>query len=190
MPGGRLRTLLLLFAPPTAVCGGDVPAGVGPRGEGPAARVPSFQGEIRPLFEAKCLRCHGGQARKADLDLSTPAGVMKGGESGPAVVPGHLSRATKQPAWTCTRKPPSSGKLAMKRWMTYCGLSVPVMREQYNGWQKASHHAVATCNDCHVLHEVVPKYLVKAENTWATPSGCAKPRRRCEPSRCGRPCGT
>src|SRR5437660_11390625 len=38
------------------------------------------------------------------------------------------------------------------------------MREQYDGWQKASHHAVATCNDCHVPHETIPKYLVKAED--------------------------
>jgi cytochrome c nitrite reductase small subunit len=39
-----------------------------------------------------------------------------------------------------------------------------VMRDVYDGWQKASHHAVATCNDCHVPHETVPKYVVKAEN--------------------------
>src|SRR6516165_6995974 len=39
-----------------------------------------------------------------------------------------------------------------------------IMREQYDGWQKASHHAVATCNDCHVPHETVPKYWVKAED--------------------------
>lgn len=39
-----------------------------------------------------------------------------------------------------------------------------IMRDQYDGWQKASHHAVATCNDCHVPHSLVPKYLVKAEN--------------------------
>jgi cytochrome c nitrite reductase small subunit len=39
-----------------------------------------------------------------------------------------------------------------------------IMRDQYDGWQKASHHATATCNDCHVPHSTVPKYLVKAEN--------------------------
>jgi len=39
-----------------------------------------------------------------------------------------------------------------------------IMREQYDGWQKASHHAVATCNDCHVPHQTLLKYLVKAEN--------------------------
>ena len=39
-----------------------------------------------------------------------------------------------------------------------------IMRERYDGWQKASHHAAATCNDCHTPHALVPKYLVKAEN--------------------------
>jgi cytochrome c nitrite reductase small subunit len=38
------------------------------------------------------------------------------------------------------------------------------MREPYDSWQKASHHAVATCNDCHVPHQTLPKYAVKAEN--------------------------
>ena len=39
-----------------------------------------------------------------------------------------------------------------------------IMRDQYDGWQKASHHAVATCNDCHVPHDTIPKYLFKAED--------------------------
>lgn len=39
-----------------------------------------------------------------------------------------------------------------------------VMREQYDGWQKASHHQAATCNDCHVPHPFIPKYLAKMEN--------------------------
>ena len=39
-----------------------------------------------------------------------------------------------------------------------------IMREPYAGWQHASHHAVATCNDCHVPHDLVGKYLAKAEN--------------------------
>jgi len=39
-----------------------------------------------------------------------------------------------------------------------------VMQPQYDGWQKASHHAVARCVDCHLPHDLVPKYLAKAEN--------------------------
>ena len=39
-----------------------------------------------------------------------------------------------------------------------------IMRDQYDGWQKASHHVFATCNDCHTPHDLVGKYLTKAEN--------------------------
>jgi cytochrome c nitrite reductase small subunit len=39
-----------------------------------------------------------------------------------------------------------------------------IMRDHFDGWQKASHHQAATCNDCHVPHEFVLKYLAKAEN--------------------------
>jgi len=40
-----------------------------------------------------------------------------------------------------------------------------IMNDQYDGWLKSSHHAVATCNDCHTPHtNVVDKYLVKAVN--------------------------
>ena len=42
-----------------------------------------------------------------------------------------------------------------------------IMRDHYAGWQKASHHAVATCNDCHVPHAFIPKYLVKGENGFS-----------------------
>jgi len=39
-----------------------------------------------------------------------------------------------------------------------------IMNDQYDSWLKSSHHAVATCNDCHTPHALVPKYLTKAEN--------------------------
>lgn len=39
-----------------------------------------------------------------------------------------------------------------------------IMRDEYDGWQKASHHAAATCVECHLPHEFVAKYLAKAEN--------------------------
>lgn len=39
-----------------------------------------------------------------------------------------------------------------------------VMREQYDGWSKSSHHAVAVCNDCHAPHGFVAKYMTKASN--------------------------
>jgi cytochrome c nitrite reductase small subunit len=41
-----------------------------------------------------------------------------------------------------------------------------IMRPQYDSWQKASHHAVARCVDCHLPHDLVPKYLAKASNGY------------------------
>ncbi|MDP6700619.1 MAG: cytochrome c nitrite reductase small subunit [Candidatus Latescibacteria bacterium] len=41
-----------------------------------------------------------------------------------------------------------------------------IMRPQLDSWQKSSHHAVATCVDCHLPHDFVGKYLAKAENGW------------------------
>jgi len=50
-----------------------------------------------------------------------------------------------------------------------------VMREQFDGWQRGSHHAVAGCNDCHAPHSLLPKLAIKALNgfnhSWAFTTG-------------------
>lgn len=46
-----------------------------------------------------------------------------------------------------------------------------VMRDQYDGWQKSSHHAAATCNDCHVPHDVVGKYMTKIDHGYRHSKG-------------------
>ena len=46
----------------------------------------SYEKEIAPLFAAKCQACHAGKITEGKLDLSTYASLMKGGETGPAVV--------------------------------------------------------------------------------------------------------
>jgi len=39
-----------------------------------------------------------------------------------------------------------------------------IMRDEFDGWRKSSHHAVAVCNDCHTPASVVGKYATKATN--------------------------
>jgi cytochrome c nitrite reductase small subunit len=50
-----------------------------------------------------------------------------------------------------------------------------VMRDQYEGWMKASHRSAAVCNDCHTPAGFVPKYAIKALNgfkhSWAFTTG-------------------
>src|SRR5688572_3711691 len=46
----------------------------------------SFEKEILPILSTNCLACHNRTKAKADLVLETPTDILKGGESGPAVV--------------------------------------------------------------------------------------------------------
>ena len=56
--------------------------------QGDKVEAPRYATDILPLFQARCVRCHGGEAPKGELDLSTPAGLRRGGESGPVVAAG------------------------------------------------------------------------------------------------------
>ncbi|MBI5281822.1 MAG: cytochrome c nitrite reductase small subunit [Candidatus Solibacter usitatus] len=39
-----------------------------------------------------------------------------------------------------------------------------VMKAQYDGWKRSSHHQIAVCNDCHAPDGLVAKYFTKALN--------------------------
>jgi mono/diheme cytochrome c family protein len=47
----------------------------------------TYQATIGPLFQTKCAVCHGTGGGQKELDLTSYAGVLKGGASGPAIVP-------------------------------------------------------------------------------------------------------
>ena len=55
----------------------------------PATESPVREREVMAaILGAKCLPCHGRRRQEAALDLRTREGLLKGGKSGPAVVPG------------------------------------------------------------------------------------------------------
>ncbi len=47
-----------------------------------------FRVEALPIFEAKCLACHGRENLPGGLDLKTLEGTLKGSENGPVIVEG------------------------------------------------------------------------------------------------------
>src|SRR5947209_2396230 len=59
----------------------------------PAGWAPVFERDVLPVLAARCVRCHGGKRPRARLDLRTRAGMLQGGESGPALVPGSAARS-------------------------------------------------------------------------------------------------
>ncbi len=54
-----------------------------------AAHQVDFKTEIKPIFEASCIRCHGRGRDKGGLQIDSRETLLKGGDSGPSVVPGH-----------------------------------------------------------------------------------------------------
>jgi hypothetical protein len=54
----------------------------------PAQRAPLFKDEILPVLERHCRSCHNPERKMGGLDLSTFAGMMNGGGSGPVIAPG------------------------------------------------------------------------------------------------------
>ncbi len=45
--------------------------------------APFFEDTVAPILKARCAECHNERSRKGELDLSSTAGILKGGESGP-----------------------------------------------------------------------------------------------------------
>ena len=59
-------------------------------GSGAAQEADFFEREVRPILANRCYACHGPHAGagQAGLRLDSLAGMLKGGRSGPAIVPG------------------------------------------------------------------------------------------------------
>ena len=55
--------------------------------------TPDFKRDVLPVFEAKCLRCHGAKKRDAKLDMRTLDALLTGGVSGPAIKPGNAQKS-------------------------------------------------------------------------------------------------
>jgi hypothetical protein len=53
----------------------------------------TFANDIKPLFEASCVKCHSGQRAKARLHLDTREGVLAGSEDGKVLVSGDSAKS-------------------------------------------------------------------------------------------------
>ena len=55
--------------------------------------VEFFEKKVRPILVANCLPCHGKEKQKGDLRLDSRAAMLKGGENGPAIMPGDSEKS-------------------------------------------------------------------------------------------------
>jgi uncharacterized protein DUF1553/uncharacterized protein DUF1549/cytochrome c len=58
-------------------------------GQAPAAAPVDFSRDVRPILESRCYECHGPRKVKGRLRLDVKSSALKGGLTGPAVIPGN-----------------------------------------------------------------------------------------------------
>jgi mono/diheme cytochrome c family protein len=89
--------------PPSPVPPSPVPPGPAPPSPALSAPAPSgptasddvlseravLANRAQALLKAKCVRCHGEQRQESGLDLRSRESILKGGESGPGLIPGQ-----------------------------------------------------------------------------------------------------
>ena len=54
-----------------------------------ASAIRTTETDVLPIFQMRCGRCHGKRAQEGGLDLRTAASRLRGGNSGPALIPGN-----------------------------------------------------------------------------------------------------
>jgi uncharacterized membrane protein len=76
MPGGLRHALRVSNGVPSSSAGGGANTFYGAR--------------VEPIFEVRCVTCHGPSRHKANLRLDSYRAAMRGGKTGPVIRPGNL----------------------------------------------------------------------------------------------------
>lgn len=88
-PLARLACIGLLAVSVCAAGPAAAPTALPPAADHPV----SFVKDIKPLFEASCIQCHAKGKDKGGFSLETRDGFLKGGDTGPAALPGNSAES-------------------------------------------------------------------------------------------------
>lgn len=53
----------------------------------------TYATDIKPIFDASCIKCHSGDHAKARLKLDVLEGALKGSKDGPVITPGNSAES-------------------------------------------------------------------------------------------------
>jgi mono/diheme cytochrome c family protein len=87
-PRTRLAALSLATIALTAIAIRQ-PAAVRAQTAPDPGTVEFYQQKVKPIFDANCLRCHGGMNHRGGLNMDTKAGLLKGGHDGAVLDAAH-----------------------------------------------------------------------------------------------------
>ncbi len=158
-PGGS-RPVDNASAQPQFASPKSAPSGKAPERPASPEELAFFESKIRPVLVEKCYKCHAtgeGNKIKGGLALDTRESTRKGGDSGPAIVPGNPAKSLLLEAIRYTKNdlqmPPEKdgGKLSdsvikdFERWIQ-TGAADPrtgsaVAQKEYDGSKAKDHWA-------------------------------------------------
>ena len=114
-----MKSFLVVFFGACAVVQAAAPATTAPQLT--AAQSQFFENKIRPLLTKNCYKCHSSESLKlkGGLLLDTRESVLKGGDTGPAIVPGDPDKSLLIKAVRYTdpdlQMPPKGDKLSAEQ---------------------------------------------------------------------------
>ncbi len=161
-----------------AVAAGFVTSAAAAPGKLDPEQLAFFEKKIRPVFAEHCYKCHSAQAEKlkGGLFVDSKDGLLKGGTSGPAIVPGRPEKSLLIKDLKSTNPdemmPPKGERLSpqiIADFETWIRMGAPDPRTETSGaaaalkvdWDKAREHWAYQP----VKAPVVPK--VKDAGKWA-----------------------
>ena len=128
--GRRLAAMVIALCLAVPVVAAEPSDRPGPTAE----QAHFFEMKIRPLLARRCLDCHGPDTQESGLRLDSLAGMLAGGDNGPAVVPGQPEKSLLVEAVNyASLEMPPDGKLddqeiaALTAWITM-GSPCPTFR--------------------------------------------------------------
>ena len=111
-----------------------------------------FEEHVRPVLLAKCGNCHSDEVREANLDFRSMAALMRGGDSGPALVKGRADQSVLLERIDAGEMPPSDQ---------------PALTSSEIELIRAWIDAGAVANESDVNSDEWSRRLVEGEQYWA-----------------------
>ncbi len=98
-----------------------------------AANGPTLARDVLPLLKTHCVKCHGPAKREAKLSLSTPAGLARGGETGPLIAPGKTNDSLLWQRVSADEMPPeeplaAADKAILREWIAAGATGLPAAK--------------------------------------------------------------
>ena len=124
----------------------------------PATVRLTFEVHVAPIIRANCVGCHNAKVRKGGLDLSSPADIQQGGDTGEVVVAGRpdksrlftLLRDGKMPPPKVEKRPTSDEVSLIRRWIADGAVSALVQtNDAVSDYQSVLSILRLRCTVCH-----------------------------------------